>query len=86
VLQPAGADQYNATYSFRWSNTDMTYTGVIAGSLKNGDVNGTGMPADKKRTFAFKGAAKGGVLTFTCYETTGGKPAQTGNGTLKVAG
>jgi len=83
VLKLTGPGQWDAVYTFVWKGKNMTYTGVIKGDLANGEVTGTGNPADKSRTFAFKGTAKDGVIAMSHTETTGGKTVATGTGTMK---
>jgi hypothetical protein len=81
VLKPAGDNQWTAVYTFKWDGAAKTYKGTIKGSLKNGEVNGTG--AGDGRSFSFEGTAASGVLTFKCYETTGNMHKISGDGTLK---
>ncbi len=84
VLTPTGKpNEYSVVYTFVWQGGNYTYTGVIRGNLKSGNVAGTGAPADGKRTFVFQGRAVNGVITGKHYETTGGKTKLTGDIGLK---
>ncbi len=83
VLTPTTADEWNVVYTFTWDRQAMTYTGRMKGSLTNGELIGEGAPANKARTFAFKGMAKDGVINFAHCETSRNRIDQTGTGTWR---
>jgi len=80
VLKPAGSNVWKATYYFTLDGA-KTYIGEVKGSLRDGAVAGTGN--GDNRNFMFRGTARGGVITFDHFETTGGKMEHMGNGMLK---
>jgi hypothetical protein len=83
TLTPDQVGQWKVVYDFTWDKSARQYTGVIKGSLTNGEVTGTASNENGKRTWEIKGTAKGGVLTFDHWETTNGKRARTGGATLQ---
>lgn len=85
VFKQVGTDQYLVVYRINWYNKDMDFTGAIKGSLKNGEVVGTGKPPTGERLFDFKGTVKDGVISFDHFEVTGGARTKTGTGTMQPA-
>jgi len=84
VLKPKAANEWTATYTFKWGKNNMTYLGAMKGDLKNGVLTGEGAPKDKSRTFVFEGTAKNGSVDFKGIETTGGKRVNQATGTFKT--
>ncbi|MFB3894220.1 MAG: hypothetical protein ACE15C_19620 [Phycisphaerae bacterium] len=83
VLTPTAADEWSVVYTFTWDRQAMTYTGRMKGSLTSGELIGEGAPANRARTFAFKGTARDGVINFAHCETTRNRIDQTGTGVWK---
>jgi len=84
VVTPAGDNQWNAIYNFKWSGKDQAFNGQIVLDPKTNQMTGTAAMPQTKRTFAFKGTLKDGVVTFADTETTGGKSSVQGTGTLNT--
>ena len=84
VLTPTAANEYTVAYTFTWKKQDQSWKGTFKGNPQNGDVSGTGVSMDGKRTFIFKGKAVNGVLTCKHYETTGRNEMATGEVSFKL--
>ena len=85
VATPKPDGEYDAVYSFTWKKQKMNWKGTIKGNLKNGDVSGTGVNDDGKRTFEFTGKAADGIIDCKHTETTGKKQKPTGTMTIKLS-
>ena len=83
-LTPAGTNEWQAVWNFKWKERPMTFTGSVKGNLRNGPITGTGDMGDGKRRFTVEGTAKDGAITFEHYEVTHGKKS-TGTGELRLA-
>ena len=83
VFKPTGDEQWDVSFYFTWRGDDHVYSGTAEGSLTDGELSGTVLNDNKKRTFTFAGSVEGGVFEGIHKEITGGKEERTGTLTLR---
>lgn len=84
TLRALATGGWKAEWHFDWGRRPMSYEGTVTGDINNGPVSGTGVDAQRKRTFSFEGTARNGAWTFDCFEITGDrKPQGKGDATVQ---
>ena len=82
MFTATGKETWDVTFHFTFRGTPHIYEGTAEGSLVEGDLTGTVLNENRKRTFTFTGAFKDGKFRGTHSEIEGQREVQTGTLTL----
>ncbi len=82
IFTATGEETWDVSFHFTFRETPHTYSGTAEGSLTGGDLKGTVLNEDKKRTFTFSGSFKDGTFHGTHAEVGSEKSHATGTLTL----
>jgi len=83
IFTATGEGTWDVAFHFTFRDTPHVYSGTAEGSLSGGDLKGTVLNEDKKRTFTFSGSFKDGAFHGTHAEVEGERTHATGTLTLK---
>ena len=83
IFTATGEGTWDVSFHFTFRSTPHTYSGTAEGSLAGGDLTGTVLNENRKRTFTFSGSFKEGTFNGTHAEIEGEKTHATGTLTLK---
>lgn len=83
VFTPTGDRSWDVAFSFTFSGQPHTYRGTASGSLDDGALEGQVTNENRRRTFTFQGAFRGGVFEGTHGEIRRGRERRLGTLTLE---
>ena len=83
IFTPTGEGSWDVAFHFTFRNKPHTYTGSATGSLTAGELSGTVLNENKKRTFTFEGAFEDGVFNGRHAEVGGQRTMPMGTLTLR---
>jgi len=83
VFTPTGEDAWDVSFHFTFRSKPHTYSGSATGSLTEGELSGTVLNENKKRTFTFEGSFEDGVFNGNHSEVGPERTMSTGTLTLR---
>ena len=83
VFTATGEESWDVAFHFTFRNKPHTYSGSAQGSLTAGELSGTVLNENKKRTFKFEGSFEDGVFNGKHAEVRAKRTSSTGTLTLR---